>query len=316
MDPMNRDDARRIALQALFLQNHTEIAGDVTRNIASFSKLLAEALRLVVPERTVSVVGPNTILISDENRTGEGWHGTVDVRQHFDSLSQTNPAANMEILLGLIAEMHARASIWRSKDSSNFATEFDLEKLVLIPKLGSTARAGAEARQYLNVPEQPDEGLIRRPVYGYVHAVPTINHPDRFVYPQTKLLPMLGLTEDELFDRGKENIRRLASTLRIEIGAEEMENGFMIEGMEGVVSSLLFLPEFWASIAERMGSQIIVHAVSHEQLIVVPEKQRLMIMNMLIATARGELGALLPATFFTYDDEGFRIFGKFLPDNA
>jgi hypothetical protein len=86
--------------------------------------------------------------------------------------------------------------------------------------------------------------------------------------------------------------------------------------MNGVASSLLFLPEFWASISERMEDYIVVHVVSHEQIIVLPASQQAAIVGLIVSAGRGRIGMLLPATLFTYDDQGFRIFAKLFPDDA
>lgn len=313
---MDDEEARKIAKQALFLLDAENVGATFAAEIDIFTRLLAEAAKILVPERTVRIVGPETILIAGKGKEAEGWAGTIEVRRFHKQLRPLDTAKNMSVFVDFIQRMHARATTWREVDNSTAAVQFDLDKLLLVPKMGSDARAGMDAEAYLEVQEGADTRLLRRPVYGYVHAVPVINHPDHFIYPTVPMLPFLGVTEDELFERATANIRSLASKLKIDIGPEEKENGLLIEGMNGVVSSLLFLPEFWASISERMEDYIVVHVVSHEQIIVLPASQQAAIVGLIVSAGRGRIGMLLPATLFTYDDQGFRIFAKLFPDDA
>jgi hypothetical protein len=270
------------------------IDGDLVETLESFEKFLVLLATTVFPDHEISNPEPGTIV------GNAAWSFTINTTDIFEEMKPFSPGLNRDAIVRVLGRQLARRDTISDLQGKSPVDAFDVDKLVLVPKMGSFIRQS-------NV-------LLGRPAYNYVYSAPAINETRHLMYVPRHALSHIGLSEDELFERAMQNIRKSAEGVSV-----EFEDGIgFIESdvMDGMAAQLIFYPEFWKSLSEKVGDHLFIHAVEHDELIVCKASERDTIFGIVASAATGKVESLLPGTFFTYDDEGFRLFAKRLPDDA
>lgn len=294
--------------QTLAKIGHDFIDGGVIESSQAFEQFMVQLVQIALPAHEISLPKSGTIL-------GKGtWSFTVDVEETFERMKPFAPGQNRDEVTKFLKRLIVRRDTWNEVDTTNLQERLDWSKLTLIPKMGSVMREGPTAGQFLGASEA-EKAMLSRPAYGYVHAVPVINHPSHFLYLPKLTLPGTGMTEDDVFKKALQNIKSKADDITVEFENDEI--AFIgKEYMDGVVSQLILYPDFWKSLSEKVEDDLFIHVVQHDQIIVCKSRARDLIFRIVSGAATGKIDSLLPATFFTHDAEGFRIFAKMLPDDA
>ncbi len=301
------DEIDSILDKALTAAGQEFIDGELVESAASFEKFMVVLATFVFPDHEISISEPGTLIGK------AAWSFTIDISEVFEQMKAFSPGHNRDVIVGVLERQLVRRNTFKELKGQDPAERFDPSKLILVPKMGSFIRNGAPGMRHLGGDDKKDV-MIGRPAYGYVHSVAAINEPTHLMYVPGNALPIIGLSEDELFELAMENLRKSAEKVTV-----EFEDGFGLIGsdvMDGMPSQLIFYPDFWKSLSEKVGDHLFVHVVEHDQIIVCKASERETIFGIIGSVAAGKIEALLPATFFTYDDDGFRLFARTLPDDA
>ena len=293
--------------QALASLGRDFIDGEIVENAQSFENFMVVVAKTVFPDHEISVAEPGTII-------GKGaWSFTIEITEIFEQMKPFSPGENRDVIVHVLERQLARRDSFKALEQKNPAEYFDTSKLILVPAMGSTIRNGPPGLSHF-ADDDRKAIMLGRPVYGYVHSVPAINLPTHLMFVPEEALPIIGLTEDEVFDLAMQNLIKNAEGLEVEF---EDELGFInSDVMDGMPSQLIFYPEFWKSLSKKVGDHLFIHVVEHHEIVVCKASARDTIFDIVAAVAAGKVEPLLPATFFTYDDKGFRLFAKMLPDDA
>lgn len=301
------DEIDLILDKALAAIGREFIDGELVESSASFEKFMVILATTVFPEHEISIPETGTLI------GRAAWSFTIDVTDVFEHMKAFSPGHNRDVIVGVLKRQLVRRDAFKELQGQSPVERFDPSKLILVPKMGSFIRNGAPGMRHFGGDDKKDV-MLGRPAYGYVHSVAAINEPTHLMYVPGNALPVIGLSEDEVFDLAMQNLKKNAENVTV-----EFEDGFGMIGsdvMDGMPSQLIFYPDFWRSLSEKVGDHLFVHVVEHDQIIVCKASERDTIFSIIGSVAAGKIDALLPATFFTYDYDGFRLFARTLPDDA
>jgi hypothetical protein len=293
--------------KALSEVGHNFIDGEIVETMEAFERFMFQLAKALFPNHKFSIPEPGTIL-------GQAsWTFTLEITDIFKKMKPFSPGHNRDIIVKVLERQLIRRDTFSQLEGQNPIERFNPEKLILVPKMGSAVRNGPSSSKFLETNKE-EAVMLSRPAYGYVHSVPAINEPTHLMFVPKLALPMIGLSEEEIFAKALQNLKSKAEKVTVKF---EDDVAFIGEDtMDGMPSQLIFHPDFWKALSQQVGDHLFVHVVEHNEVIVCKSRARDIIFNLVTGVAMGNIGSLLPATFFTYDDDGFRLFAKMLPDSA
>lgn len=293
--------------KALSSMGRDFIDGDIVETRESFSDFIVILMKTAFPDHEVSLKGDR---LSIEKAK---WCFSPQYATIFEKLEPFSPGHNRDLVVRFLRGCLHSMDAMKMGQEEGAKPSIQLDKLVMVPRLGSFMRETTKRITGQDDVEVQDV-FLSRPVYDYVHSVIALDSPTHIAFISKGGLKDMGLTEDQVFDVAMTNIKKRAQNLKL-----DFSDGYAIvdsHDMGGLASQLIFHTDFWKSVSEEVKDDLFIHVLDQSALMVCKASDRVTIMNIFMSAATGKLESLLPATFFTYDQKGFRIFAKLLPDDA
>ncbi len=188
---------------------HDLVDGILIESDLAFEKFMVAVAERAFPDHKISIPEPGMMLISAKSAF------TISIADTFARLKKYSPGHNRDIVKHLFQMKTAQLKIISDTNKQSLSSMFDLEKLVLLPKMGSFARRVPQGPQIMGARPEQAAFLYKR-AFNYIYSVPAINTPDHVFFIPKLALKDIGLSEDEIFERAQRNLKRDSKNVNVE----------------------------------------------------------------------------------------------------
>jgi len=143
-----------------------------------------------------------------------------------------------------------------------------------------------------------DDPYVSWKMFDGVRGLLSENGPNNLMHLFAGNLPALGIDADEARLLALRNLKRLYAKERYRF--DYSESIFEVGGMDGLASSLLFIPDFWEKQYKGLGEDIVIHLVSRDRLVFFRHSDRALVDLTGMMVALGEIGILIPGKLFEF----------------
>lgn len=303
---MNLEAADLIVSEALGKVGQDFIDGPLVADESAFTWFYLLVAQVAFPADTVTRGENNSVMI------GFPFALRIDVPVIFKGIKPFSPGHNRDLVTKSVAKLLVTRAA--SKGAADQMRDYEesglqLDQLILVPKSRRQLQAiGKQVDAVVpgELDRVPNLTFVTENLNERLVGLVALDGENHWSYVTEQLLSTGTLTKEAVIAAARKNIEKRASKVSLEFKDGVASLGS--DGIEGgVVSTLIFAPNFWRRMVAREDTPMFLHLSDDHELTAIKMTNKNAVVGFMIEVVSGAVDSLIPGVAFVATEKGVEV---------